>query len=313
MEILILQYALAVLICLWWLKPFKKINFGKHKIPSFNLLCLFTLLFIGLYALVRETSLKSGILGTYSILFLCVNMILFMVVPAGYLYIRNQFHQQHYSRKDVIHLLPCLLCVLAFILPVFSGNSMSMLLFTVCSYCALGIYIILVTRFLLDKQLSPYVTVSRKKNITGSLQEKRTAKTAPTLTGVQVGSIHLDTAQLAKMDITLRNFFLSHQPFLKHGYNLKQLSADTSIPLHHLSAFINQYYHLHFNDFINERRIQFCQEKIKNDEWRYKTLEAIAEESGFSNRNTFTAAFKKVTGSNPSDYLKIVKQQQRTA
>ena len=43
-----------------------------------------------------------------------------------------------------------------------------------------------------------------------------------------------------------------------------------------------------------------------NFECRYKKLEAIAEESGFNNRNTFTVAFKKVTGLNPSEFLKDI-------
>jgi len=46
---------------------------------------------------------------------------------------------------------------------------------------------------------------------------------------------------------------------------------------------------------------------IINGEWKQKTLEAIASEAGFNNRNTFTAAFKKETGKSPSEYLKEVK------
>jgi YesN/AraC family two-component response regulator len=124
-----------------------------------------------------------------------------------------------------------------------------------------------------------------------------------------VGTVHLDATELARMNDTIRNIMVIKQPYLKRGYNLKQLSEDTSIPLHQLSAFINQYYHIHFNDLINEYRVYYCQNKIKNDEWKAKTLEAIAEESGFNNRNTFTAAFKKVTGANPSEFLRTVKQQ----
>ena len=46
---------------------------------------------------------------------------------------------------------------------------------------------------------------------------------------------------------------------------------------------------------------------ITNGEWEHKTLEAIASEAGFNNRNTFTTAFKKETGQNPFEYLKEVK------
>ena len=43
------------------------------------------------------------------------------------------------------------------------------------------------------------------------------------------------------------------------------------------------------------------------EEYKYKKLEAIAEESGFNNRNTFAIAFRKVTGVNPSEFLRNLK------
>ena len=48
-----------------------------------------------------------------------------------------------------------------------------------------------------------------------------------------------------------------------------------------------------------------------NGEWKYKTLEAIASEAGFNNRNTFTAAFKKEAGESPSEFLKRIKKDQQ--
>lgn len=126
---------------------------------------------------------------------------------------------------------------------------------------------------------------------------------------VHVGSVHLHTDQIMKMDAVIKAYLSAEKPFLKHGYTLKQLAEDTHIPLHHLSAFINQHYGVNFNDFINEYRVNFCKTKMLNDEWRYKKLEAIAEESGFNNRNTFTAAFKKSTGINPSDFLRTIKEK----
>src|SRR4029077_9310039 len=95
--------------------------------------------------------------------------------------------------------------------------------------------------------------------------------------------------------------------FLQHGYTLKMFSEETKIPLYQLSAFINKYYKMNFNDFINEFRILFSIDKLLKKEWMYKKLETIAEESGFNNRNTFISAFKKVTGVLPSEFLKDIK------
>jgi AraC-like DNA-binding protein len=253
-----------------------------------------------------------------------------MIVPAGYLYLRTRVHQQPFRKKDFIHILPCLVYTLFFVLPYFTGKYYSFLnpgvfnssagritdttpaiLFAAYGFCVVGVYIVLVIKFLVERYHSFSQAAQIHTISPGLIISNEMVMPTSQPSEVQVGSIHFTGEQLANMDQTLRDLLMLKQPFLQHGYTLKQLSDDTGILLHHLSAFINQYYHIHFNDLINEYRVQYCQAKIRNEEWKYKTLEAIADESGFSNRNTFTAAFKKVTGCNPSDYLKLVKQQQQ--
>ncbi|MBS1659818.1 MAG: helix-turn-helix transcriptional regulator [Bacteroidetes bacterium] len=125
---------------------------------------------------------------------------------------------------------------------------------------------------------------------------------------IRVGSYDLDSEQVLKILLTVDRLMTVQQPFLRQGYTLKDLSRDTSLPLHHLSAFINQYHGIRFNEFINRYRISHIKQRIENEEWKMKKLEAIAEESGFNNRNTFSIAFKKVYGQSPSEYMKMVRK-----
>lgn len=318
MEIFILQYALAVLICLWAIKPLKKITLGKHlKFPLVNFLGVLSLLFTGSYAVAHEISTRTDVSMLGDAFFLWINMLLFILIPSGYVFIDTQFFHRKFRGRDFIHLLPSLLYVGCFIYPYFlyqkeflSPESRAGFFFRGYSYFVVSIYILLVMRILFYKYL-PFPVFSKASVSLAVLSVEATGTQQDTdKKEVTVGSMHLIPEQIIRMDETLRNYFSTQQPFLKRGYNLKQLSDDTSIPLHQLSAFINQYYHRNFNDFVNEYRVQYCQAKIRNDEWRSKTLEAIAEESGFNNRNTFTSAFKKVTGYNPSAFLRMVKQKQ---
>lgn len=105
----------------------------------------------------------------------------------------------------------------------------------------------------------------------------------------------------------VKNAIAGQQQFLRPGYTIRMLSDETGVSPHLLSAFINRRYEMNFNDFINEYRIRYCIEKIKNEEWKYKTLEALSRESGFNNRNSFTLSFKKVVGQTPSNFLKTLK------
>ena len=120
-------------------------------------------------------------------------------------------------------------------------------------------------------------------------------------------SLNMSQERVADIQGNIRDHFSKNKPFLKHGYSLRMLSEEIHLPLHQLSAFINSYYKMNFNDFVNEYRILSCIEKLLKKEWEIKKLESIAEETGFSNRNTFTSAFKKATGLNPSEFIKYIK------
>lgn len=122
------------------------------------------------------------------------------------------------------------------------------------------------------------------------------------------GSLNISKERAIEIEGNIRDHFSRNKPFLKHGYSLRRLSEEIHLPLHQVSAFINSHYKMNFNDFVNEYRILSCIDKLIKKEWEIKKLETIAEESGFNNRNTFTSAFKKATGLNPSEFIKYIKQ-----
>jgi AraC-like DNA-binding protein len=90
--------------------------------------------------------------------------------------------------------------------------------------------------------------------------------------------------------------------FLKPGLNINDFSREIQVPVYQVSRCLNSKTGLGFVDYINQQRIQYCVSKFSQGQWLNLTLEAIAEECGFSNRNSFTKAFKKFNGQSPSDY-----------
>ena len=120
-----------------------------------------------------------------------------------------------------------------------------------------------------------------------------------------------DEKNMDQIHVRIQEFLSGKKAFLQQRYSLSQLALDIDIPRHHLSTFINRYYDINFNDLINKYRVSYSKEMIINGEWKQKKLSAIAEESGFNNRNTFTTAFKKLTGQNPSVFLRSTKGDQQ--
>ena len=97
---------------------------------------------------------------------------------------------------------------------------------------------------------------------------------------------------------------LQQKPFLKPHYKLKDLAEDLQMPLHQLSAFLNKRLGMHFTDYLNQFRIKYCEDLIKNERSGRINMKDLVAKCGFHNRNTFTTAFKKFTGKTPSEYVR---------
>lgn len=95
--------------------------------------------------------------------------------------------------------------------------------------------------------------------------------------------------------------------FLERGYSINDFSNDIHIPVYQISKSLNTFRSISFIDFINLKRIHHCVENIQNGKWSNYTIEAIANECGFNNRNSFTNAFKKFIGTSPSEYRENIK------
>lgn len=106
----------------------------------------------------------------------------------------------------------------------------------------------------------------------------------------------------------VETFMHSEHGFRRAGLTLSELASQLDVPNHKLSELFNNHYQLNFNTYINNLRIDYVKKRLDAGDWKQLTLEAIALESGFSSRNTFFVAFKKVTGNTPSFYLGALKE-----
>jgi len=315
MESLVQLYMLLAIFCLLLFKSFREIYSNNY---SKALLLL--LLFITTMKMLRE----AGVIHSSPLLYVAGNTALFLFIPAVYLYLRNAMYGKKITSRDAVHALSalayCSSCAVFYMMnnkigllqaDIFneSGNSQrpALLYFLMMGYGVVGWYLILVLKILKDR----YAIPKRNELIApAALYAAKDQNEISRPVEIHTGNIILSEERISKIDTMIREFLEEQKPFLRHGYSLKQLAEETGLPLHLLSAFINKHYKVNFNDFINEYRVDYCKQKIMNDEWKSKKLEAIAEESGFSNRNTFTAAFKRVTGQNPSEFLKTIKEHQ---
>lgn len=95
------------------------------------------------------------------------------------------------------------------------------------------------------------------------------------------------------------------KPFLNPDFSLSTMSADTDIPVHHLSYFFNEHMKLNFNTWKNDQKINYVLALIQNGNNEFLTLDALAKQAGFVSRTTFFNAFKQKMGLTPSEYLHL--------
>lgn len=92
--------------------------------------------------------------------------------------------------------------------------------------------------------------------------------------------------------------------FMKQGYALYNLSDDIGVRPRLVSKTLNYRLNSSFNEYINNHRIDYFIELIESGAHKTRTIEALAKESGFTNRSSFIRAFKKYKDATPKEFIK---------
>ena len=100
----------------------------------------------------------------------------------------------------------------------------------------------------------------------------------------------------------VRAFLAGERPFLNPDLTLNQLSTMVDIPSRQLSVMINSEMGQTFFDLINQYRIDEAKKEIERSRETKTTITEIMYKVGFNSKSSFNTAFKKFTGTTPSDY-----------
>ncbi len=93
--------------------------------------------------------------------------------------------------------------------------------------------------------------------------------------------------------------------YLKTNLTLRDLAIKCKTNSKYLSKVINSYKEKNFTNYINDLRIDFIIEKLKNNsKYRTYTINALATESGFNTTEAFSKSFYRKTGIYPSYFIK---------
>lgn len=101
--------------------------------------------------------------------------------------------------------------------------------------------------------------------------------------------------------------------FNNRNISLAYLAGHINTNTKYLSRVINLHKQKDFNGYINELRVNYIMERLRNEPvWRKYKISTLAEEAGFSSHSKFAAVFKSLTGISPSLFIQYLEEDIRT-
>ncbi|SMC31365.1 helix-turn-helix domain-containing protein [Chryseobacterium sp. YR221] len=124
--------------------------------------------------------------------------------------------------------------------------------------------------------------------------------------------LNLPDTKIKQLRIQLEEFE-NNKRFLDKAINLDFLSKELNTNRAYLSKLVNELKGQNFSQYLNELRINYIIEELKKNKNLQKfTIAAIADEAGYNNVDSFTNAFKKITNTLPSYFIKALKEKEKS-
>lgn len=104
--------------------------------------------------------------------------------------------------------------------------------------------------------------------------------------------------------------FETEEIFLNPSVSIAVLASFCETNTKYISTILKEAYQVDFNTYINQLRIYYLIDKLK-EEKRYRTykISYLSELVGFSTHSSFTTIFKKITGMTPSRFISFLDEK----
>jgi AraC-like DNA-binding protein/mannose/fructose/N-acetylgalactosamine-specific phosphotransferase system component IIC len=108
--------------------------------------------------------------------------------------------------------------------------------------------------------------------------------------------------RLEDLMVQIHKHMDEHESFINPELTIMDLADGINEHPKLVSEAINTVGKQNFNSYINEHRIRKAEELLKTDKGTHLSVEGIGIEVGFKSKSAFYSAFKKFTGTTPTQY-----------
>lgn len=107
---------------------------------------------------------------------------------------------------------------------------------------------------------------------------------------------------------TLTSIITEEKLFTKNDLKISDLAIRINTNRAYISRALNEEMNTDFCTWVNNYRIDFARQLMRDPKYPNLSMESIAEMSGFSNITTFYRVFKKHTKMTPGNFMKSIQQ-----
>lgn len=98
------------------------------------------------------------------------------------------------------------------------------------------------------------------------------------------------------------NIICKQKKYKDKEYSARQLASDLNTNTRYISAVVSVCFGMNYTSFVNNQRVNYAKTLLANKKFSKLRMDEVSEMSGFSNRQSFYAAFYKFTGITPRQY-----------
>lgn len=113
----------------------------------------------------------------------------------------------------------------------------------------------------------------------------------------------LNEAEAQAVIEALKRYMEEQQPYLNVDLKQSDVAVAVGYPTYLLSAVFTHHLKMGYYDFVNSYRVERFKQSVAEGLHKKYTLVTLAEKCGFKSKASFFRAFKKFTGSTPSEYI----------
>lgn len=176
-----------------------------------------------------------------------------------------------------------------------------------------GFFLLLILFFLIYKLIRIQQKTNRKRQEEKNkewLESSKKEMEARFLEEKNVPFVIPEKTEVVILD-KLKKFEKGNQ-YLNADLSLNSLAKEFNTNTSYLSEIINKHIGKNFKTYINELRIRYITQKMKeNPEYLTYKISYLADEAGFTSRTSFTTIFKSVTGVSPSVFIESLQQNNK--